>query len=189
MHSTFLRRSLSVMLPLFSAATAMAVAVFAAFPGAYAANIDAESLLRLPMASAEASPARAVLSSVPFNRFVNLATCNSNRSTCYGRLPRLAANVRWVIQFVSCTADVNASESTFRNFSLQVANATMTKALGFHFIAPTYQSNDNHGVTVHVASQPIVLTVEPNSIVILAALSIGAVGGQCAISGIQQTLG
>jgi len=188
MQSRFSSRSLFIKLRLFSAATAMAVAASAVASGTSAANLDADSLLRLPSSSAEASP-RPVVASVPFSRFLNLATCNSNSTTCYGRLPRLAANVRWVIQFVSCTADVNASESTFRNFSLQVTNATMTKALGFHFIAPTYQSNDNHGVTVHVASQPIVLTVEPNSIVFLTALSIGAVGGQCAISGIQQTLG
>ena len=45
-------------------------------------------------------------------------------------------------------------------------------------------------VTVHVASQPMVLTVEPNSILFFFTLSMGPVGGaQCAVSGVQQTLG
>jgi hypothetical protein len=187
MQSRFSTRSLLLSLRSLTAAAAIAAAATANVPGASAANFDPDSMLGAP-ASAEVTPTRQVLSSVPFNRFYVLSTCNASLSTCYLQTPRLAANVRWVFQFVSCTADTNTG-ATFRHFSLQVTDASF-RLLGIHYIAPTHQSDPGKGNAAFTASQPIVLSAEPNSVIFLVASASDSLASvRCAVSGVQQRLG
>ena len=187
MPSKFLSRSLFVRPRTLIAAVALGLATAVAIQGASAGGQG--SLPRLPAAGAEAAPAT-VGSEAPLQRFVQLTDCNAPPSTtCVARVARVPANERWAIQFVSCTVDT-AATATFRNFSIQIADAAVTKLLGFHFIAPTYQSDRLNNVAVNVASQPVVLTAEPGNVIFLVAMSIGGMGSpQCAVSGVKQKLG
>jgi hypothetical protein len=168
----------------------VAAATVAAMQTAAAESAAVKSPLGLPMAGIEkVQPAAKVVSEAPLQRALTLGSCNDNNTTCFGHFPLVAAGERWLIQFVSCTIDA-AKTSTFRNFSAQVADAKGTKLLASHYIAPTYQSNRDNGIGVYVASQPMVLTVGPNTILYMVASSVGAVaGGRCYVSGLRQKLG
>lgn len=160
--------------------------------GSFAASADSlghNGLLDLPMASTEAAiSAATVVSEAPFQKLVQMTTCNGSNTTCFARLARVPTSERWAIQFVSCTAETGAT-ATFRNFSVQVADAAMTKLLGVHFIAPTYQSDRLNSLAINVASQPMVLTAQPGNVIILAANSLGDMADvHCAVSGVRQRL-
>ncbi|MFL5259615.1 MAG: hypothetical protein ACJ8AS_07655 [Hyphomicrobiales bacterium] len=164
------------------------IATLPVLPGA----AEIRGLVALPksaMTSAEAAPASTIVSEVPFSAFVQLTTCNSNNTTCFTALPPVPAREQWALQFVSCTVDT-AAAATFRDFSVQISDKSVTTLLGLHFVAPTYQSDRQNNVAVYVASQPLVLTAKSGSIVHLVANSIGNMGGgRCALSGVKQKLG
>jgi hypothetical protein len=167
--------------------TALA-AVVALATGAVISGASAQgrgSLLGLPTASVEAAPAAAVVSEVPFQTSLQL-TCNSNSTSCSGRLPAVRENEQLAVQFVSCRAGTGV-DAQLQNFSVLVTDSKITKQLGLHYLAPTYQSpGPPH---FYVVSQPIVLTVGPTNILHLSVVSVGFVGGvDCGVSGVRQKL-
>ena len=89
--------------------------------------------------SAEAAT---LVSEAPFQRHLDL-TCNATNSTCFRSVGPVPANERWVIQFVSCTADGSSDPNhTLRNFTLTVS--TGTQVLGHHYIALSIWPTPGH---------------------------------------------
>ena len=130
--------------------------------------------------SAEAAT---LVSEAPFQRHLDL-TCNATNSTCFRSVGPVPANERWVIQFVSCTADGSSDPNhTLRNFTLTVS--TGTQVLGHHYIAPTYRSGPPQ--VIYVASQPMVLTALTGNMLTLTGLSVGPIFSvKCGMSGVRQ---
>jgi hypothetical protein len=171
-----------------SAVAAVAIAAGAASESASAGSRVRSPLYDLPTAEAELRAPAQVLAEAPLWKFLSLETCNETGTTCFANLPRVPANERWEIRFVSCTTDTQL-DASFRHFSLQVYNGAVTKLLGYHFLAATYQSPRDQAA-VYVASQPIVMAVEAGNVLYMTALSSGSMGTpDCNITGVRQKLG
>jgi hypothetical protein len=134
-------------------------------------------------AGGQTASAQGAVVEVPFQRHLQL-TCNSNNTSCFGSLLPVAARERLVIQFVSCTAEgASGPNEMLRNFSVNVAAGT--KLVGKHYIAPTYRSAALP--SIHVASQPMLLTALAGNVVILEAVAVGSIFNvACGLSGVRQ---
>jgi hypothetical protein len=137
-------------------------------------------------ASTAPTPARAVISEMPFQRFVQL-TCRTP-STCTTMIGPVPAGERWALQFVSCVA-AGSGDGVLRYFYLQVTDAKITRQLGFHYVAPQF-AGQREPARYYAASQPVVLAVEPTNRLVFAAVAIGNLEApSCAVSGVKQKLG
>ena len=167
-------------------AAAIAIAASATMPVASAQGSGRGSHLSLPTASVEAAPAAAVVSEVPFQTSVPL-TCNSNSTSCFGRLPAARESEQLAVQFISCRASTGIGAS-LQHFTALVTDSKVTKQLGLHYLGPTYQSPGPP--YYYVVAQPIVITVGPTNILHLSVVSVGTVVNvDCGISGLRQKLG
>jgi hypothetical protein len=132
------------------------------------------------------APAATIVSETPYQSQVTLE-CNSASTTCVGRLAQVPATDRLAIQFVSCTAHGQV-KAILRYFMMQITDAKVTRELGIHYIAPSYQSPADP--YIYIVSQPIQLTAQPTNFVYLTATSTGAgiVNVRCGVSGVRQRL-
>ncbi len=163
---------------------AVAVAAGAATPSASAGSRGQLSMLDLPPAEVEPRAAARVIAEAPLWKSVQL-TCNA--SICVGRLPPVPTSERWDIRFVSCSADT-AVDATLRHFSLQVTNGKITRLLGHHFVAPTFQSIRGQAA-VYTASQPMVLRAQAGNVLHATASAVGNAGNaECSVTGVRQKL-
>jgi hypothetical protein len=173
---------------------AAAVAVAAATQIASAGSSGQSSLLDLLQASEAAASAAAatrarVVSEAPFQKLLGLAcTGDGPAQKCRARLPAVAVGERLVIQFASCIANTTL-EGEMGPITAVVTNPQQTQLFAGHFIAPTFRGGA--ASTIHIASQPMLLTVDAGRILLLEA---GAHGGtlslaSCGLSGVRQKLG
>lgn len=172
---------------LLLAAMAMAIAAFS--HNASAAGVGPSALLDLPLASDAAAARTKVVSELPFQRLVGLpCTGEESSQKCRARLAPVPTGERLVIQFASCIANTTL-DGEMGPITAAITDPQMTKLFAGHFIAPTFRGGA--ASTIHVASQPILLTVEAGRIL---TLEMSAHGGiltlaTCSLSGVRQKLG
>jgi hypothetical protein len=188
MQSKPMTRSRLAGLVMSATAAVLAIGASTAVRSASAASRDASLLHRLPPA-AESAALASVLSETPYQKFVVLAcTGDPGSSACRARLPTVPARQRLVIQFASCIASTSEG-GEMGNINLAVADTGLTRIYGGHFIAPTFRGGAaSH---IHVASQPMLLTVDAGRVLHIEATPNGGVLtlARCGLSGVRQRLG
>jgi hypothetical protein len=170
---------------------AAAIALIAASTGAQGASAVSgrSALVGLPAATADIMSAARVISEAPFQRFLVLAcTGGAGNSVCRTRLAPALARERVVIQFASCIASTTQG-GEMGSIDLFVTDNPFTTLFAGHFIAPTFRGGAvSH---IHIASQPMLLTVDANRLLHVEARPNGGALtlARCGLSGVKQKLG
>ena len=171
---------------------AAAIAVAASNHSALAASPGQNSLLDLPFASettAAASARARVLFEQPFQKLFGF-TCTGDgpAQKCRARLQAVAAGERLVIQFASCIANTTLG-GQMGPITAVVTDTQLTALFAGHFIAPNFRGGA--ASTIHIASQPMLLTVDAGRVLLLEAAANGGTLSlaACGLSGVRQKLG
>jgi hypothetical protein len=163
-----------------AATAAVLGAIAALLVGSASAEERAATGLNVKSAAVAESEA-IVLSDAPYQTLVQL---NCSASACQADLPAVETKRRLVIQFISCQADTSAPNGIL-DFVAFVRNSSNT--IAGHFVAPIFQSAIG---TRAIASQPILLTVNPSRFLRLRAEAEtgDVVAAVCGVSGLMQRL-